>query len=40
MFGERVFQQTVGISMDTNCAPLLIDLLTYLHETEDNQEKQ
>ena len=25
-FGGRVFQQTVGISMGTNCAPLLADL--------------
>jgi len=40
MFGERAFQQIVGISLDTNYAPLLIDLLTYSHETEDNQEKQ
>ena len=26
MFGGRVFQQTVGIPMGTNCAPLLADL--------------
>ena len=25
IFGGRVFQQTVGIPMGTNCAPLLID---------------
>ena len=26
MFGRRVFEQTVFILMDTNCAPLLIEL--------------
>ena len=25
-FGGRVFQQTIGIPMGTNCAPLLADL--------------
>jgi len=29
MFHGRVFQQTVGIDMGTNCAPLLIDLFLY-----------
>jgi hypothetical protein len=29
MLGERVFQQTVGIPMETNCAPLLADLFLY-----------
>ena len=29
IFGGRVFQQTVGIPMDTNCAPLLADLFLY-----------
>jgi hypothetical protein len=29
MFGERVFQQTVGIPMGTSC---LADLFLYLHE--------
>ena len=33
MFGGRVFQQTVGIPMGTNCAPLLADLLLYSYET-------
>jgi hypothetical protein len=32
MFGGRVFQQTVGISMGTICAPLLDDLFLYSHE--------
>ena len=32
MFGGRVFQQTVGIPMDTNCAPVLIDLFLYSYE--------
>ena len=25
MFGEQIFQQTVGIPMGTNCAPLLVN---------------
>ena len=25
LFGGRVFQQTVGITMGTNCSPLLAD---------------
>ena len=29
MFGGSVFQQTVGIPMGTNCAPLLVDLFLY-----------
>ena len=32
IFGGRVFQQTVGIHMRTNCAPLLADLFFYSHE--------
>ena len=32
MFGGRVFQQTVGIPMGTNCAPLLADLFLYSYE--------
>ena len=34
MFGERVCQQTVGIHMGTNCAPLLADLFFYSHEAD------
>jgi len=34
IFGGRVFQQTVGIPMDTNCAPLLADLFIYSYEAE------
>ena len=34
MFGGRVFQQTVGIPMDTNSAPLLADLFLYLYEAD------
>jgi hypothetical protein len=26
VFGDKVFQQAVGIPMGTNCAPLLADL--------------
>jgi hypothetical protein len=33
-FGGRVFQQTVGIPMGTNCAPLLADLLLYSYEAD------
>jgi len=29
MFGGRVFQQTVGIPMGTNCATLLADLFLF-----------
>ena len=32
MFGIHVFQQTVGIPMGTNCAPLLADLFLYSYE--------
>ena len=33
-FGGQVFQQTVGIPMGTNCAPLLADLFLYSYEAE------
>ena len=33
-FGGRVFQQTVGIPMGTNCAPLLVDLFLYYYEAD------
>ena len=33
-FGGHVFQQTVGIPMGTNCAPLLAYLFLYLYEAE------
>jgi len=32
MFGGRVFQQTVGIHMGTNCDPLLADLYLYSYD--------
>ena len=32
--GGRIFQQTIGISMGTNCAPLLADLFLYLYQEE------
>ena len=32
MFGGRVLQQTVGIPIGTNCAPLLADLFLYSYE--------
>ena len=34
IFGGRVFQQTVGIPMGTNCAPLLADLFLYLYQAD------
>jgi hypothetical protein len=34
VFGNRIFQQTVGIPMGTNCAPLLADSFLYSYEAE------
>jgi hypothetical protein len=34
MFGGRLFEQTVGIPMGTNCAPLLADLFLYSYEAD------
>ena len=34
VFGDQVFQQSVGIPMGTNCAPLLADLFLYSYEAE------
>jgi hypothetical protein len=31
-YGGRVFQQTVGIPMGANCAPLLADLFLYSYD--------
>jgi hypothetical protein len=33
-FGNQIFQQTVGIPMGTNCAPLLAELFLYYYEVE------
>ena len=33
-FGGQIFQQSVGIPMGTNCAPLLADLFLYSYEAE------
>jgi hypothetical protein len=33
-FGGRVFQQTVGIPIGTNWAPLFADLLLYSYEAD------
>ena len=33
-FGGQLFRQMVGISMGTNCAPLLADLFLYSYENE------
>ena len=33
-FGRRIFQQTIGIPMGTNCASLLAYLFLYLYEAE------
>jgi len=32
MFGEHVFQQTIGIPMGATCVPLLAELLLYSYE--------
>ena len=37
LFDGRVFQQTVGIPMGTNCAPLLVDLFCYSYEADSIQ---
>jgi hypothetical protein len=34
LLGDQVFQQPVGIPMDTNCAPLLAYLFLYSYEAE------
>ena len=34
LFGGRVFQQTIGIPMGRNCAPLLIDLFLNAYEAD------
>jgi hypothetical protein len=34
VFGDHVFQQSVGIPLGTNCAPLLADLFLYSYEAE------
>jgi len=34
MLGGRVLQQTVGIPISTNCAPLLVDLFLYSYKTD------
>ena len=34
VFAGRVFQQTVGIPMGTNCAPLLADIFLYSYEAD------
>ena len=33
-FGGRIFRQTVGIPIETNCAPLLADLFSYSYGAE------
>jgi len=37
-FGGRLYQQTIGIPMGTNCAPLLADLFLYTYEAEFMQQ--
>jgi hypothetical protein len=34
LFGGRVFQQTIGIPVGTNCAPLLADLFLHVYEAD------
>ena len=33
-FGSKLYRQIVGISMGTNCAPLLTDLFLFCHERD------
>ena len=40
VFGDQVFQQSVGIPMGTNCALLLADLFLYSYDTEFVQKLQ
>ena len=39
-FGGHVYQQTVGIPMGTNCAPLVADLFLYSYEANCVQHLQ
>ena len=34
LFAGKVFRQTVGIPLGTNCAPLLADIFLYSHEAD------
>jgi hypothetical protein len=34
VYGDQIFQQSVGIAMGTHCAPLLTDLFLYSYEAE------
>ena len=36
-FGGRIFQQTIGIPVGTNCAPLLADVFLYSYEADFKQ---
>ena len=33
-FGAKLYRQIVGISMGTNCAPLVADLFLYYYESD------
>ena len=39
-FGGHVYQQTVGIQMGTNCAPLVADLFLHSYEADFVQHLQ
>jgi len=34
LFGGLVFQQTIGVPMGTNCAPLLADLFLHAYDAD------
>ena len=34
VFNGQIFQQTIGIPVGTNCAPLRVDLFLYSYEAE------
>ena len=40
VFGDTVFQQTIGIPMDSNCAPLFVVLFLNSYEAELIQKLQ
>ena len=33
-FGNKIYRQVVGITMGTNCAPLIADLFLYCYESQ------
>jgi len=40
VFGDQVFQQSVGIPMGTNCTPLLADLFLYSYDSKTSTREE